>query len=492
MAMISIENLSFGYDGSYENVFEDVSLRLDTSWRLGFTGRNGRGKTTFLRLLMGHYEYAGRIVSPVEFDYFPFETGDKTRTAAALLAPLLAESEGWEIYRELSLLALSDTVLDRPFETLSNGEQTKLLLSALFSRENRFLLIDEPTNHLDMEARALVSDYLRSKSGFLLVSHDREFLDGCVDHILALNRANIEVQRGDFSSWLRNKELADSFELAENERLKKDVKRLSAAAARTAAWSDKVEKSKHQPLDSGLSPDRGHIGHKAAKLMKRAKGIETRQTAAADAKSALLKNLDTAEPLFLRPLRHHAARLIELRDVAISYGDRPVCEGLRFSLAAGERVALHGRNGSGKTSLLKLLLGQDIPHSGTVFIASGLRFSYVSQDTSRLCGNLRSFAEHSGLDESLFKAILRKLDFSRPQLERNMEDFSEGQKKKVLLAKSLCEEAHVYIWDEPLNYVDVLSRMQIEVLIKQSSPTMLFVEHDRAFETSIATRVIDL
>lgn len=132
----------------------------------------------------------------------------------------------------------------RPFDSLSNGEQTKVLLATLFIKENSFLLIDEPTNHLDMKARKLVSDYLKSKSGFILVSHDRSFLDNCVDHILSINKTNIEIQKGNFSSWWENKSRQDHFELAENEKLRKDIKRLSDSAKRTGNWSHEVEKTK--------------------------------------------------------------------------------------------------------------------------------------------------------------------------------------------------------------------------------------------------------
>ena len=192
MALIQIEHLSFSYPSSYDPIFEDVSLRLDTSWKLGFIGRNGRGKTTFFKLLMGRYEYAGSIRAPVAFDYFPYPVPDPGRPTRAVLEGVCPGAESWQLERELSLLGVRPDALDRPFASLSNGEQTKVLLAALFLNEGHFLLIDEPTNHLDAKARAMVSAYLQKKQGFILVSHDRRFLDGCVDHILSLNRAGIE------------------------------------------------------------------------------------------------------------------------------------------------------------------------------------------------------------------------------------------------------------------------------------------------------------
>ena len=139
-----------------------------------------------------------------------------------------------------------------------------------------------------------------------------------------------------------------------------------------------------------------------------------------------------------------------------------------------------------------MLSGCQIAHTGTVKIGSGLVISYVAQDTSHLTGTLSEFAEKNNLNESLFKAVLRKMDFERVQFEKDMKDFSQGKKKKVLIAKSLCEQAHLYVWDEPLNFIDVYSRIQIERLIEQFAPTMLLVEHDAAFREKIATKVVEL
>ncbi|CAM4005353.1 Lsa family ABC-F type ribosomal protection protein [Cohnella lubricantis] len=493
MSLINVSNLTFAYEGSYDNIFEKVSFQLDTDWKLGFTGRNGRGKTTFLNLLLGKHEYSGKISASVGFDYFPFTVLNKEENTLDVVSGIVPDYAHWELMRELNLLRVSDDVLYRPFESLSNGEQTKVLLAALFLKENNFLLIDEPTNHLDMGARQLVSDYLRSKRGFILVSHDRAFLDNCVDHILSINRTNIEVQKGNFSDWRENKRRQDSFEQAENEKLKKDIKRLSEAAKRTSQWSDEVEKTKNGgKLDSGLKPEKGHVGRMAAKMMKRSKAIEHRQQSAIEEKSKLLKNIESADSLKIGQLVYHKSRLAELDRVSIYYGGKAACQDVSFTIEQGDRIALSGPNGSGKSSIIKLICGEDLRYTGTVRIGSQLRISYVSQDTSYLQGNLTDYARRAGIDESLFKAILRKLDFARVQFEKDMSSFSGGQKKKVLIARSLCEKAHLYIWDEPLNFIDVISRMQIEELLLEHEPTMLFVEHDREFCGNIATKAVEL
>jgi len=492
MSLIKVSNLTFAYDGSYDHIFENVSFQLDTDWKLGFTGRNGRGKTTFLNLLLGKYKYNGTISANVDFEYFPFHVEHKEYLTMDVIEEVYPDYEQWQLLREFSLLKVSEDVLYRPFESLSNGEQTKVLLAALFLKENSFLLIDEPTNHLDMHARKLVSSYLSTKSGFILVSHDRFFLDNCVDHILSINKTNIEVQKGSFSDWWENKERQDRYELAENDKLRKDIKRLSDAAARTNNWSHEVEKTKNGTRNSGSKVDKGYIGHKAAKMMKRSKSIEQRQQSAIEDRSKLLNNIESSESLKISQLAYHKSEMVNVDHVSIHYGEKQVCSDVSFTVERGDRIALAGLNGSGKSSILKLILGEDIPYSGTFRKGSGLKISYVSQDTSQLQGSLSDYAYRNGIDESLFKAILRKLDFSRLQFEKDMSSFSGGQKKKVLIAKSLCENVHLHIWDEPLNFIDVISRMQIEELLLEHSPTIVFVEHDSEFCSNIATKMVEL
>jgi len=488
MSLINVQNLSFSYEGNPDLIFDNVSLKLDTKWKLGFIGRNGRGKTTFLKLLKREYTYQGNISSSVNFDYFPFEVLDKSLNIIGIFQNISSEIVKWQIQRELSLLSVSSEILYMPFNNLSSGEQTKILLAALFLKPNNFLLIDEPTNHLDLEARKVVTEYLQGKSGFILVSHDRHILDNCVDHILSINKTNIELQKGNFSSWWHNKNLRDQYEKEENEKLQDTISKLTESSKRTLNWSDKVEKTKF-----GNGPvDRGYIGHKAAKMMKRSKTIEQRREKAIEEKQKLLKNIEKSEALAIKPQSHHKNLLAEASSLSISYGHRVIFRDLNFFIYQGQRVALQGKNGSGKSSILKVLLGENIQYDGTFKIASNLKISYVPQDTSFLKGDLKDFAYERGIDETLFKTILRKFGFSREQFKKEISIFSEGQKKKILIAGSLCEKAHLYVWDEPLNFIDVISRIQIEELLLKYKPTMIFVEHDISFVENVATDFIKL
>lgn len=486
MSMIQVEHLSFSYDSQQEMLFDDVSFSMDTDWKLGLVGRNGRGKTTFLSLLMKKYPYQGKIHSSVSFDYFPFVVEDKEQWTIDVVRSIYPLVEDWQIQRELSYLQVEDDVLWREFSTLSQGEQTKVLLAILFLKPGNFLLIDEPTNHLDAKARVVLMNYLQRKKGFILVSHDRKVLDGCIDHILAINRHTIEVQSGNYSSWFVRFETQQEKEMQEDKRLRKDIRRLKSSALRTSIWSDKVEASKIGAADKGF------VGHKSAKMMKRSKNIAKRQQAAIEQKEDLLKNVEEMESLQMKPLLHPASVLVSFDEVCPLYDGRIVGKPQSFQIEKGQRVFLDGKNGCGKSSLLKLLVDPKRVHNGKIDCASNLIISYVSQDTSFLQGTLTQYAKQYDIDETLYKTLLRKMGFERWLFDQEIQSYSDGQKKKVMLARSLCEQAHLYIWDEPLNFIDIYTRMQIEKMILSSQATMLIVEHDIAFRENVATKVVVL
>ena len=527
MSLISVSHLTFYYEGSSDNIFEDVSFQIDTDWRLGFIARNGRGKTTFLKLLMGEYEYRGTISSDERFDYFPFAVREPEKAVLEVVEELYPDYEFWKLCRELTLLHVDADVLYRAFSTLSSGERTKVMLAVLFSRDNHFLLIDEPTNHLDQEGRDSVREYLKGKKGFILVSHDRDFLDQCVDHVLVINRTDIEVYKGNFSTWWEERRRRDAWEQAENERLKQDIERLKSSARVKEQWADDLEarklgrKAAEEAKRKGtvLKGRRPLIGEKSRKMQRRRKNLEHRQERAIEEKEGLLKNLEETEDLKLFPLRHHKEILAELSGVRVFYenpdGSHKVLPETSFRIRNGDAVALKGRNGCVKSSVLKAVIqaaqekdresygtggagpgllpeGERLCFEGTIETAAGLRISYVPQDTGHLKGSLSEYAARYELPLPLFLALLRKLDFGREQFEKNMEDYSGGQKKKVLIARSLCEQAHLYIWDEPLNFIDVFSRMQIEDLLLKYRPTLLLVEHDRTFTERIGARIVEL
>ncbi len=492
MSLISVNNLTFGYEGSYNNIFEDVTFNIDTDWKLGLIGRNGKGKTTFLKLLQGKFDYRGTISKSVDIDYFPFDITDKNRMSIEIVNEIAPNVQDWEIIKELNLLNTDTNILYRNFTLLSGGEQAKVLLISLFLKVNNFLLIDEPTNHLDIETRNSLVSYLERKKGFLLVSHDRNFLDKVVNHIISINNTNIEIQQGNFSSWKENKDKQDNFEKLANEKLQKDIDRLDIASKNTAKWSNEIEKTKNKKYNLEAKIDKGYVGHKSAKMMKKSKVMEQRIEKAINEKTNLLKNVDKNESLKILPLESKKNQLILANNLQIKYNEKTIFSPIFFEVTNGDRVAIIGKNGIGKSSILKLIIGKEIQYVGKLKVVNNLKISYISQSTEDLKGSLKTFTEDNKIDESIFKAMLSKMGFSKIDFDTNINDMSEGQKKKVLIAKSISEQANIYIWDEPLNYIDLLTRIQIEDAILKYKPTLIFVEHDEAFIKKVATKVIEV
>ena len=228
MSLVQINNLTFKYESDYENVFENVNLNIDTNWKLGLIGRNGKGKTTFLKLLTGKLKGTGSISKNVEVTYFPYEVKDDDITLNIIQEICMAED--WEIIKEINLLNANVEILYRNFSTLSGGEKVKALLASLFLKENNFLLIDEPTNHLDTKAKTDIENYLKKKKGFILVSHDRSLLDSVTDHIISINNSNINIVQGNYSIWKENFDRQNNFELKQNEKLQKEIEKLEIAS----------------------------------------------------------------------------------------------------------------------------------------------------------------------------------------------------------------------------------------------------------------------
>ncbi len=550
MSLLQISELTFCYEGSFDNIFEDMSFSVDTDWKLGFIGRNGKGKTTLLKLLLGRYDYSGSITTDKVFDYFPYQIAESEmdKTVDELSEEWKPGVENWRIICEINSLGVDPEILYRPIRTLSHGERTKAMLAVLFSGENEFLLVDEPTNHLDKNGREIVKKYLNTKKGFILVSHDRDLLDAVCDHMLILNKSSVEVVSGNFTSWWENKQRADAFAIAENEKHMKEISKLRAAADRSGRWADKNENTKigYDPIkehDRCIST-RAYIGAKTKKMQSRVKSFEKRIDREIEEKEGLLNDIEKVDDLKLIPLSHHKKCLVECKNFSLGYKSfektKNVLEDITFQLMQGDILFLNGENGCGKSTLIKAIISNisnkqenhqeiydviqsgetgDMPQggetgnllldgeagdmlqggetgnmvtSGKLETASGLVISYISQNTSHLKGTLKEYAQSRDLDYSLFLTLLRKLDMGRTQFEKNIEEYSEGQKKKVLIAASLLTSAHLYIWDEPLNYIDVFSRMQIEKLIESFRPTMIIVEHDVRFREKLATKVLDI
>ena len=317
MPVININNLTFGYDGSEKTLFDDVSISLDTSWKLALAGRNGRGKTTFFRLLRGELPYSGTITGVPPTILFPMSE--------------LPENEDWRVRKELNLMGADPDIMWRPMETLSGGERTKLMLANLFASDSIYPLIDEPTNHLDRQGREAVADYLSSKEGFILISHDRAFLDRCTDHTLVITKTGLELVAATYSVWWENNEQRMESERSRNEQLKKEMSSIDAAMKKNAQWSSKAEGHKNRSkAPSKVAEDhfrRAYEAEKARKLMAAAKNLERRSERKMEEKQGLLKDLERSEKLKITGSEHHNKTPVILKNVTLKRYGETITEG---------------------------------------------------------------------------------------------------------------------------------------------------------------------
>ncbi len=523
MPAIILHSMSFHYDSQLTPIFEDLSIAIDTSWKTGIRGANGSGKTTLLNLIRKRIEPTrGKVIFSGETFYFPYDPKDMGQKTLQVIKESVAPFLRWEremeellstgdekslaqygeilteyekmdgykidnkIEKEFAQMGMEPDLLQRNFNSLSGGEQTRALIISLFLKEGAFPLIDEPTNHLDMEGRALLGEYLARKEGFILVSHDRFFLDLCVDHILSLNKRDVRIHQGNYSQWKENMEREEQFERRQNEKLKREIQALERAARKRRVWADRKEREK---IGGG---DKGFIGHRAAKLMRRALSIEQRKDRGIEEKKRLLKNIEKERRLKMYTSSKSPEVILFMDGVTIEIENRPIVKDFSLTLTRGERIVLIGRNGSGKTTLLRAISGEIKIAKGSIYIPKYLTVARSYQEPLWNAGYLRYHIREEGIAETEFRNMMALFGVSGEIFERPLETFSEGERKKVDLCRSFLGTPHLFLWDEPLNYLDVVTREQIERLILEFQPTMLFVEHDRHSIERIATDVVQL
>ena len=493
-------------------LFDGVSFEIGEKDRVGLVGVNGCGKTTLFRILLGEEGYdAGelfraknaRIMSMTQTIADTNQTvydatleafrplmdaeeelkrvdaelasaeGERLNTLIKRQHALREEYEfnGGMTYRSRTRSALmglgfTEEELTKRLGDMSGGQRNKAQLAKVLLSGAQLLLLDEPTNHLDMDSIAWLEDFLKAYQGaFIVISHDRYFLDAVTRRTMEIKNTRFFVSEGNYT---RHRELmADEQEMLRRRYVntQKEIRRIEGIVEQQRRWGQE------------------HNFITAASKQKQADKLRATLVAPE-------RNTDSIH------FRFHADA-VSGNDVVVAKGlakrfDKSVFCNADLLIKKGERVFLLGPNGCGKSSILHLLCGMDVPHGGEVRRGSGLRISFVGQNTSGLCGSAAELIREKEIDESRFYSILNKLDVPKAQLERDLRLLSEGQRKKVLLAASLCEQAHLHVWDEPLNYIDVISRIQFEELLLRFRPTIVFVEHDKAFCEHVATRIVSM
>lgn len=526
MAQITVSNMSFQYSDYYHPIFEKVNLILDTNWKAGLIGRNGRGKTTLLKLLLGIYEPSeGNIKLPCAMDYFPYENVEGytnvmdiikeniggLRTMEIRMEEIIESNDkehfdeynilldkymqldGYEveanILKEFDLMKLNRELLERDFSTLSGGEKTAIQLIALFLKKNNFILLDEPTNHLDIDRKQMVTEYLSKKKGFIVVSHDRNFLDIVVDHIISINKSDITIEQGNYSSWKNNKDLKEQYELRTKLKLEKEIKQLERQIDQNKKWASAGERQKYE--------FKCHARANGAKRFQRqSRNSQDNIEKNIDTKKSLLLNFEEKKEFLLASEEILEDFLIKVEQLNFSYpnSNRNILKDVNFEIVPGERLWIRGKNGTGKTTLMKILTS-DIK-SDCIKYADGLKIAKVGQESTWTEGMVEDlFYELEGVNKEnfeYFQSICQCFDVPQDYLERPIETYSNGERKKVDIARALSQNMNIVFLDEPLNYMDVYFREQLEEALLNCSAAIVFVEHDERFGENVATKRMNL
>ncbi|PAV28026.1 ABC transporter ATP-binding protein [Virgibacillus profundi] len=476
--------MSFQYISMMQPLFKNVNLNINENWKLGLVGRNGRGKTTFLEILLNELDYEGDVQSNLEFKYFPqYPKGSDDVTALEVLQQHNANIEVWQIERELSYMDLPSDILDKSFNILSGGEQTKVLLIELFLNQNSFPLIDEPTNNLDSHGRRIVGNYLNNKKGYIVISHDEYFLNQFVDHILAINKESIELITGNIDTWKYERENADKLSEEQNAKLKSEIKRLNQASGTVSTWGQKRENSTKDAAERRL----------AAKQMKRAKAIKKRTEEMIEDKESLINNVEAASNLKML-VKEPRKQILFLRNFSIIRNGMPLFEPINIDVYPNERFFIKGKNGVGKSTLLDFILGNEHwETTGEYRVNLPENLSVLNQKNQDDLDYPSFINKLNSKEKENYWHLLHQLGVHRSSFsDKSSKDWSSGEQKKVFLADALLGKNELFVWDEVTNYLDIVVINQLIDAINKFQPTMIGVDHNEYFVHSIATKKKEL
>ncbi|MBN2386075.1 MAG: ABC-F family ATP-binding cassette domain-containing protein [Anaerolineales bacterium] len=537
--MLSAHHLGKTY--GIQTVLQDISLNLSAGERVGLIGPNGCGKTTLLRILAGLEPPESGSVAHTRPDlrlgYLPqgFDLDPSLTLAEALAGAVHLEEQVAELATALSTrpddpalqeqydqllaqlssanvppenilvpLGLADLPLGQRVGELSGGQKTRLLLARLLLEEPNLLLLDEPTNHLDIAMLKWLEAWLEGYRGAaLIVSHDRAFLDNTVTRILEMDprREGLHEYAGNYTDYFNRRQAEIEGQWASYRDQQAEIRRLQADIVRTKAQALRTEREAASIRVGGSDYKiKGYKSYQqgiAKKVARKAKSREKRleqflesDEIVARPRSSWQIKLDFAEPA------HKSREALVCEDLAIGYpGSTPLLTGLRLRLRGGERLALTGPNGCGKTTLLRTIAGQLEPLDGSVRLAASARLGYMAQEQEQLDPRrspLEIIQETGGFNPTNARSFLHAFLFSGQAPLRPCGEMSYGERTRLQLALLIAQGCTFLLLDEPINHLDIPSRAQFEQALSQFAGTVLAVVHDRYFIEQFATSLWEM
>ena len=457
--MIQLDNVTKYYGERL--IFRDVSFRIFDGEKVGIVGKNGAGKSTLLKIMMGAEPFDAGTISGLRAEDIGFVEQTPHFTAVTLLDEMLIDGgEKFMARKILYGLGFVESELEKNPNHFSGGEAAKISLAKALINEPRILILDEPTNHLDIYAIEFLEDFVKNYRGTVIaVTHDRHFLQNCVEKILDMEAGRATLYPGNYEKFVRLKAERHAAELKAYERQQEEIAKLEEFVRR----------------------------NKAGVKAKQARGRQTL--------------LDRMERLEKPPTAETAA--IKLHDAAESANRVLILDGVNFKgiiknfgaeLFKGEKVGLIGRNGVGKSTLLKIIVGELKPDGGEIKIGNRVKIGYLSQGHEELDANRTPLEELNyefGLTDGQARSELARLNLFANVVEKPIADLSGGEKTRVALTKLILTGANFLILDEPTNHLDLPARESIEAALQDFDGTILIVTHDRYLLDKVATRIIE-
>ena len=512
MIDISVSNVSKEFEVG-RKILDGVTFQVDTGERVGLLGKNGAGKTTLFRILTGELEpdegqvsvasgkrvglisqipvypdgYTVEMVLRAAFQRLKDMEGEMETLTARMAAGesdpallrrydvLTAAFEsggGYDVETPLNKvcngLDISSDMRERPFADLSGGEKTRVNLGRLILEDTDVLLLDEPTNHLDLRCTEWLEDYLsRFKGTVLTISHDRWFLDKVVSRVIELENGRAEFYAGNYSYYVEEKERRYQEKLKQYEKEQAKIEQLQAAADKMHLWAFMGNDKLHKRAFS--------MEKRIARLRKTDKPRKDRKL-----------EIKFGEREF------RGDEVMVIKDLKKSFGDRTLFEHVDLEVVGGERIALLGDNGTGKSTLIKMIMGEEVPDEGKIRLGPTVKIGYLPQiihfdRPDRNLVDTMLYAQNCSTQEA--RDRLAAFDFRGEDVFKSVSTLSGGEQSRLRLCMLMDNKINLLILDEPTNHLDLNSREWIEEAVADYTGNLLFVSHDRYFINQFATRI---
>ncbi|MBR0260733.1 MAG: ABC-F family ATP-binding cassette domain-containing protein [Selenomonadaceae bacterium] len=460
--MIQLENVTKYYGERL--IFRDVTFKIIDGEKFGIVGKNGAGKSTLIKIMTGLENFDAGTIGGLRAEDVGFVEQTPKFFAATLLDEMLTVKgvEKFQARKILYGLGFTESELEKNPNNFSGGEIAKISLAKALLNEPRILILDEPTNHLDIYSIEFLEEFVKNYRGtVIVVTHDRHFLQNCVVKILDMENGRATLYPGNYEKFIRLKQERREAELKAYEKQQEEIAKLEDFVRRNKVRASTAKRARSRQI----ALDR-------MERLEKPPSIETANIKLGDAAESANRVLILEKIFFKNIIKDFSAEIFK-----------------------GEKIGLIGRNGVGKSTLLKIIVGELKADSGEIKIGNRVKIGYLSQGHEELNENRTPLEELNyefGLTEGQARSELARLNLFAQVVEKPIVDLSGGEKTRVALTKLILTGANFLILDEPTNHLDLPAREAIELALQEFDGTILIVTHDRYLLDKVATRTIEL